>query len=232
MALKLQCIHRHALQVPRNLAGTLVNCPVCGTLVSVPKISIPKRVNRMDVTPPPIASEAIPNNIQPARNAWIPDANKQATAVYLGLLVSAVGCFSAAPAAWEWMALSQLTEPKPVPAWVYITLLLSLILVAYGIYLAQVPDWSALWVATVALLATAACYAAMFASSWLGTNDSTLVRIFQYGDKLAGNRATMWCFVMLCISSVAAYFVGHSAMRWHNAYQLIKQIQNRNSSEA
>jgi hypothetical protein len=152
---------------------------------------------------------------------------QQATAFHLGLLVMAVALFSVVPAVWEWLAIWQQAASSAIPPWVYVSLLAGAVLFAYGIYVAQLPDWSSLWVATAALLLTAACYAALLASTWLGTDESSLVTLLRYGDKLAGQRAVMWCFVMLSLSSVAAYFLGHSAVQWYNAYRLIKQMRQQ-----
>jgi hypothetical protein len=113
---------------------------------------------------------------------------------------------------------------------VFASVLTGCILMSYGVYLAQLPDWSALWITTGALLLTATFYAALLASTMLGNSENALVMMLRYGDKLQGNRAAMWCFVMLCLSSVTAYFLGYQGVRWYNAHRLLQKFQQHTRS--
>ena len=77
---------------------------------------------------------------------------------------------------------------------------------------------------TIATLAAAAAWAALLGTTLLGRDESALVLLFRYADKLEGNRAAMWCFIMLCFTSVLAYFLGLTAVRWQRAYHLLRKV--------
>ena len=72
--------------------------------------------------------------------------------------------------------------------------------------------------------ARAAAWAALLGTTLLGRDESALVTLFRYADKLEGNRAAMWCFIMLCFTSVLAYFLGHTAVRWQRSYRLLREV--------
>jgi hypothetical protein len=133
--------------------------------------------------------------------------------------VVAVALFSVLPGIWEWYAAAQLGPAAAIPGWVPVSLLAGLILGAYGVYLAQLPDWSALWMGTLVLLLMAGCYAAVLATTLLGSYETSLVAGLQFGDKLSGQRAALWCGSMVLLSSLAAFFTGQEAVRWYNAWR-------------
>jgi predicted RNA-binding Zn-ribbon protein involved in translation (DUF1610 family) len=154
-----------------------------------------------------------------------PSRENIVTAWHLGLLVAAVALFSMGPAVWEWIHLWQKQAQLQLPLWVIVSVLVGIILFAYGVYLSQLPDWSAMWIVTGALLLVSAGYAAVLATTLLGSYDTSLVTWLNFGDKLSGFRATLWCLVMLALSSASAYFVGQAAIRWRRVYcGLLKRI--------
>jgi hypothetical protein len=157
---------------------------------------------------------------------WIPAPHQQATAFYLAVVLAALAVFGVAPAVWEWFALWQKPEETAIPPWVFALMIVGIVQVGYAIYLAQVPDWSALWTTTIATLGAAAAWATLLGTTLLGKQESMLVVLFRYADKLEGNRAAMWCFVMLCLTSVLAYFLGLSAARWHRSYRVLRELRS------
>lgn len=170
------------------------------------------------VEPPPLAAKSA------AAKAWTPPRNQHATAIGLSLVLAALALFGVAPAVWEWFALWQNPDEPPVPPWVFALLITAVLQLGYAIYLWQVPDWSAMWATTIATLAAAAAWAALLGTTLLGKQESALVELFRYADKLEGNRAAMWCFIMLCFTSVLAYFLGLTAVRWQRAFELLRKM--------
>jgi hypothetical protein len=156
--------------------------------------------------------------------AWMPPADHVTAAFYLAVALAVLAVFGVSPAVWEWFALWQKPEAPATPPWVYALLMVAVLQLAYAVYLAQAPDWSALWTTTIATLAAAAAWATLLGTTLMGRQESMLVTLFRYSDKLAGNRAAMWCFVMLCFTSVLAYFFGLTAVRWQRAYRLLRKI--------
>jgi hypothetical protein len=162
----------------------------------------------------------------PATSGWSPPPSQRESALYLSFVLAALAIFGVSPAVWEWFELWRNPDQPPVPPWVFALLITGVLQLAYAVYLAQVPDWSALWATTIATLAAAAAWAALLGTTLLGRDESTLVMLFRYADKLAGNRAAMWCFIMLCFSSVLAYFLGHTAVRWQRSYRLLCKLRD------
>jgi hypothetical protein len=173
--------------------------------------------------PPPVSIPAA----RVEREAWIPPRDQAATALTLSLVLGMLAVFGVTPAVWEWFTLWQNADAPPTPPWVFALLITCVLQIGYAIYLAQAPDWSALWTTTVATLAAAAAWAALLAATLLGKQENSLVVLFRYADKLEGNRAAMWCFIMLCFTSVVAYFLGHTAVRWQRAYRLLRKVREQ-----
>lgn len=194
---------------------------VVEAVADAPPVPEPARETASVVDAP--ASTRRPPIIAPAK-PWIPAPDQQATAFFLALVLGALAIFGVAPAVWEWFALWQKPEESTIPPWVFSLLITGVVQLAYAVYLAQVPDWSALWTTTIATLGAAAAWATLLGTTLLGKHESMLVVLFRYADKLEGNRAAMWCFVMLCLTSVLAYFLGLSAARWHRSYRLLRDL--------
>lgn len=211
MSLILFCPFGHRLQVPARRAGDTIRCPVCRTELVVPEASHP-------------TAQMARQLLSTAFGHSLPSRHLQDQAFQFGVLLGTVALFSVLPAAWEWVALAQVKNGVSPPPWVYLSLLGGLLIAAYGVFVAQCPDWSAFSVATGVLLALAALYAALLATAWLGNNESPLVALLQFGDKLAGRRAALWCFCMLGLYSLAGYFVGQAAVQSYNAYRRSRKV--------
>jgi hypothetical protein len=193
-----------------------VNVPPPDTLMGeVSETIVPPRPVAASVSKPPA----------PVAKAWSPPRDQSAAAFYLSLVLAALAIFGVSPAVWEWYELWRNPDEPEVPPWVFALLITGVLQLAYAVYLAQVPDWSALWATTIATLAAAAAWAALLGTTLLGRDESALVLLFRYADKLEGNRAAMWCFIMLCFTSVLAYFLGLTAVRWQRAYHLLRRVR-------
>jgi hypothetical protein len=46
----------------------------------------------------------------------------------------------------------------------------------------------------------------------------------QLADKLAGNKAALWCLAMVSVSTILAFFAGRLSARWHKAELLTRQV--------
>jgi hypothetical protein len=190
-----------------------------------------KPVSRWKEVPSPSNKDVTVKTTEPTLSPTAPvttptsSANPHAsTAFHLGLLVAAVAFFGMAPAVWEWIHLWQSPSDRHLPTWIMASMLTSLVLFAYGIFLMQLPDWSSFSIVTVALLAMSAGYAAILATTLLGSYDTSLIAWLNMGDKLAGLRATLWCGIMLALNSLAAYFVGFEAIRWHRMHVALTRV--------
>jgi hypothetical protein len=203
----------------------------------VPVSSEVERVGDQTTDPPivePVVAPPAPTTgLRPASQTpgWVPTPEHSTAALYLSILLAGLAIFGVAPAVWEWYILWQNADAPPTPPWVFALLITGVLQLAFAVYLAQVPDWSALWTTTVAMLGAAAAWATLLGATLQGRQESTLVLLFRYADKLEGNRAAMWCFIMLCFTSVLAYFFGLTAARWQKAHRLLRKLRDEAAPE-
>jgi hypothetical protein len=242
MPIRTTCPAGHSILAPDHRAGGTLRCPQCGVEVAVPvnepaAPSNPEPVTAEVAAPvaPPLPGEPVappqillpepPPRAVPVRKEPVqPTAQQYAQARVLSACLATLAIFSTIPAVWEWIAGWQSVEPPPTPPWVFAILLAGLLQLAYAVYLSQLPDWSALWATTLATMISAAGWALLLGATLLGKQESTLVLLFRYGDKLPGQRAGMWCLVMLCFTSVLAYFLGIAAVRSRRSYVVLREL--------
>jgi hypothetical protein len=67
----------------------------------------------------------------------------------------------------------------------------------------------------------AALYAMLLGFAILAKEESQVIQVLGLADKLYGNQATGWCFIMLSISILLAYFGGRISVRWYHAYCVV-----------
>lgn len=146
------------------------------------------------------------------------DRDKVATVRWLAAALVGISLFGLAPAAQEIVKHVQLDDGSLLNRWVYASLLIGGLQLAYAGYLAQLPDWSSVWVVTVFSLVVASVYAAMLCVTLLAGIDSDFVQALDLAERLRGGKATGWCFVMLCITGLLAYSSGRVGSRWRQAF--------------
>ena len=163
-----------------------------------------------DIEPPPLPS-ALPG-VEPSVE-W------RRSSLHLAIALALIGLFTAAPAVVHLIQNSPLASmlAMAMPRWVAFLLLVAGIHIAYAFYVAQLPDWSTVWVVAITMLALATMNSVMLAVTLLGSPNASLVRLLELHDYLRGGRAAGWCFIMLCLSVTVAYCAGRMAARWHTA---------------
>jgi hypothetical protein len=138
-----------------------------------------------------------------------------------------IGFLGAAPAVREIAEYLRSDQTLPVARWAWLAILAAVVQLAYAVYAAQLPDWSTAWMATLVGAALAAVYAFLLGLTWLEGADSRLVALLELQDQLVEGRAPRWCFVMLGLLGVYAYFAGRAALRWRHAFQLTRAIREQ-----
>ncbi len=148
---------------------------------------------------------------------------KRWTAYYLAIALVSVGLLNMGPAVMAILAYYDPTNIDALSRWAYAALFIGAIQIFYGIYLAQLPDWSTVWVAAVLTLLIATGYAMLLGMVWFGGSDAHLVAALDLADASRG-KARLWCFTMLSTTSLLAYFCGKEGVRWHRAYAIQRDI--------
>jgi len=135
------------------------------------------------------------------------------------MVLGALSLLGMVPSVMEWFDYLQFEGEHPFARWAWFALALSLMQLAYAIYLAQVPDWSTVWTTAIAALASAALYAMLYAVTLLGDADSQLL-VWLEIHTTQTSRASGWCFVMLSLCGIYAYFCGRAGTNWRHSEQL------------
>jgi hypothetical protein len=154
-----------------------------------------------------------------------PEPERRWTCVSFGIALALVGAFGAVPAVLEIAEYARSDGAVPVARWAWLALLTAAVQIAYAVYAAQLPDWSTAWVVTLVGASLATFYAFLLGLTWVAGESSSIVALLQLTDQVPEGKATRWCFAMLGILGVYAYFAGRSALRWRHAFQLTRPMK-------
>jgi hypothetical protein len=174
----------------------------------------------------PVGSETEPPPLQNMEEEDVPvhgyqaDRDKVATVRWLATALFAIALFGMIPAGREIAEHFRVEDGSLLHRWVYASLLICGLQLAYAGYLIQLPDWSSVWVVTIFSLIVAAAYAAMLCLTLLAGADSQFVQLLDLAERLRGGKATGWCFVMLCMTGLLAYSSGRVGSRWRQAFAM------------
>ena len=128
----------------------------------------------------------------------------------------AIGC--AVPSLVEQMQARQETAGPP-DLWTWLVQLGSVIQIGIAIYAMQLPDWSTSWISSVVATLLAATYALGLALTMYASQEHSLVASLGLVDEAFRGRAQPWCFAVMCVTLLLAYFYGRFSVRWYQAYQ-------------
>jgi hypothetical protein len=155
---------------------------------------------------PPIQATVLPG--------YQPTEDHVAIVRAIGVSLAAVAAISVIPAVMDIVDHIRAEASLGVARWAYLVLMLATLQVAYSTYVFQLPDWSTVWVVTIVTLVISTGYAMMLGLSLIADGDGWLVSILELGDAFRGGRVSLWCFVMLCLTSLVSYFSGRISVRW------------------
>jgi hypothetical protein len=139
-----------------------------------------------------------------------PDADKRRTVYYLAAATAALSAFCMLP------ALAHLNLSR-APNWARAALLLSLLQLAYALWLASIPDWAALRSSMIFFTLVASLYGVTMTvtlTTPTGTSlplDLTDVR----------RQAVLWSAGVVLLASLLAYGCGRAAWRWRRMLELL-----------
>jgi hypothetical protein len=200
------------------------------TLPPAPPPEVAAETPQPPTPPPPTPPKpALPSAPPPApashRPGYQADPEKLTAAYVLAMLVAVLGFVTIVPGVYD--VVRHLSDPDgdAIGRWAFVVFFLGLVHFAYAIYLGQIPDWSAAWVLTGVTLLQGAFYAALLTALFLAGGQSELVEALDLGPHVDNGQARAWCFVMLCLTGMAAYFCGTVTMRWRRAFVLIRDAR-------
>jgi hypothetical protein len=142
------------------------------------------------------------------------------TCYYLAIALALMGLFNMSPGVWDIFQQIKKDAAEDIYFWAYVLLLIGMIQLVYAVYLAQLPDWSSVWVVSLLTLLMAVAYAMLLGLVLLAKEESGVIATLQLADQLRNNHATLWCFMMLSVTSLYTYFSGRAGVRWHQTHVL------------
>jgi hypothetical protein len=205
-----------SVHLPAAVAAKFAAAPI-------PKATEPEKPKEPEKEKEPLVS---------TRMGYRPDAEKINAAYVLTMLLVLLGFTSLAPGVYDIVRYLRDTDSGAVGRWVFIVFFLGLMHFAYGFYLGQLPDWSSAWVLTGVTLLQAAVYAAVLTALYLTGGQSQFVEGLDLRRYVDNGHARAWCFVMMCLTGMAAYFCGRVSIRWRRAFVLVRSAYQHDPSSA
>lgn len=197
------------------------------TAVAAAAVAAPAKESVAASAPPEEAAEPAAPQPEVAVRGYEPERERRWTCFSLGVSLALIGLFGALPAVLEIAEYAQSDQMLPVARWAWLAILAAVVQIGYAVYAAQLPDWSTAWVVTLAGATLAAMYAALFGLTLVAGEESRIITLLELEDQLPDGRATRWCFVMLGVLGLFAYFGGRSAARWRHAFTLTRPMKER-----
>jgi hypothetical protein len=159
----------------------------------------------------------------PAVAVEIPESQRQtAYLTATGLVILAL--LSLYPAGHEIVEEVRRPSGLGVDLWAWLTLALGLTHLAYGLYLAQLPDWSAALMTLLVTAAITACYAAGLGLFLMARPDNATLVWLGLADELAAGYAKPWCLGVASLYGVLAIVLMRVAAGWHRRAHLLTRI--------
>lgn len=141
-----------------------------------------------------------------------PDVDKRWTVYYLATAMALFSVFCMLPALGYWNLGS-------APAWARAVLLLSLLQLAYVVWVVSVPDWSTLWVSMIVFTIVAALYGIAMTVALTTPLDQNQNMLLEMAD--IRSKAPLWCGGVVLLAFLLAYFCGRAAARWRRSFELL-----------
>lgn len=128
------------------------------------------------------------------------------------MLIAAL--FGMAPALYRGFIYVMSEDPPRMETWTFLLSAVCGLQAAYGVYLLQAPDWCTARVSAIATVVFATLYAASLGAIVFSSSNGGVVRFLQIFSYHSDYRAAGWCFIMLLVTSMIAFFGGRFALNW------------------
>jgi hypothetical protein len=163
-------------------------------------------------TAPQAATPLVDTLSEPAgrqtTTGYQPDADKCSTVYYLAAAMAALSLYCLAP------AISHLNLGA-APNWARVVVLLSLLQLAYSVWLASIPDWSTLRSSMIIFTVVAALYGLTMTVALSTPTENPLP--LDLTD--VRRQAVLWCAGVVLLASLLAYGCGRAAWRWRRTVE-------------
>jgi hypothetical protein len=159
------------------------------------------------------------------------NSDRKVLARFFALCLCIVSIVNMVPAIYHWYQWTQMVETMPLPRWIYLLIFVGAIHFVYAIFLAQIPDWSAMRAVSVAMLAIAFVFGFVSTGLLIGGGQGNLIDFL--GIPFILNRqACIWCVAMLCLATLMSYWGGRESSNWQRAEHLLREILTTSNGQA
>jgi len=138
-------------------------------------------------------------------------------------LIGGVALFSVTPAIWEIGDYLSVGEGTGIARWAFLLLMLAGVQIGYAVYVAQLPDWTTAWMASLFSLMLAGAYGMLLGVTVMSKNESRLIQSLELTANLTHNKAAFWSIAMISAMSLLAWYAGHLAGGWHRKEIILRQ---------
>jgi hypothetical protein len=215
MPFHITCVCGHVTVVPEEGAGQTVRCRVCDRQLAVPPTAVPLPPPAPQVPPPSPPEPSVRVEVVPAAAQRPRRRSRQDTARLLALALLAPALVSGVPIALAAAGANAESGGWQLERWAVAVLGVGLLQVVYAIYLAQVPDWSSVWVVFLATLGTAAAYAAVMGLRLLASpGNPVLIALELEATRFSAGQQAGWCLIMMLLNVAVSYAAGRLGAAW------------------
>ena len=150
----------------------------------------------------------------PVANTELTQRQSRFVATFL-LSIASVGValFCLVPSVIEQSMARQFGLRSP-DVWSYIVILVALIQIGMAIFAIRVPDWSTVWLLTITAALVSSIHAAGLALTMFAGQNHVFVGQLGLLDEAIRYRAQPWCFLVVCLALMLAYFCGRYSVGW------------------
>ena len=215
MPSRVPCACGRLIVISESVRGRLIRCPRCDRQMRVP--GTPPELPQPP-PPPATTTEAEPAptataSVSPWHYAHI---HHRRLVSYLCATVIAIAMTSVLPIVFSLLRGQDSTAGFEFQRWAYVLVLVAVLQLAYAIYLIQIPDWSSVWVVSIATLLLATAYATLMGIRLLASDTNSVIRFFDLHDNaFTSGQEAGWCLIMLILTGVVSYLAGRFGARWH-----------------
>jgi hypothetical protein len=139
-----------------------------------------------------------------------------------GLMCLALIILGPAIACWqEWS--QQISDPVPLPRWVYLSIFLAFLQMFYALLLYLVPDWSSLMATSGFLLCSACVMGIVGGSLAIPLTSNSMAGFLQVIPSLQF-RGAIWSIALLCLQMIFSFWAFREFSMWRRTEELFAEL--------
>jgi hypothetical protein len=220
MPLRVPCACGRLIVISESVQGRLIRCPRCDRQMRVP--GTPPEIPSPP-PPPETESESPPPSTAKVSQWYYAQVHHRRMVSYFCAGLIGLAMIGVLPIVFSLLESRAQAATFEVQRWAYVLLLVGVLQLAYAIYLVQIPDWSSVWVISIATLLLATAYATLMGIRLLAGDGNPVILFFDLDDNpFSSGQEAGWCFIMLLLTSALSFLAGRFGTRWYLEQKTIR----------